>query len=135
MMKHIIPFFLLFLLAYACKKENCPWPNTIVSGTVVDDSTKLPIESAEVTLERWVCKESSWFSPGCDKEEYIFIKKTLTDGSGNFSFEFCKNKKRRYNLSVKKEGYWTNNVLKSPGFRMNIDEFLNTNRIISLTPQ
>ena len=140
-MKNIFFFCLLilftsFLLALsACRPENGPWPDTIVTGTVVDTSMK-PIEGATFTLLR---REYKYNGLGGTGYNDIEVKNVQTDANGYFKLSFCRNHDRvyiekvGYAFYIRKNGYAP--CFKCPPFDNAIDTFLESDRILKLIRQ
>ena len=128
-----ISFLALFfgIALGACKPEDGPWPDTIVTGTVVDTSM-ISIEGAAFTLFR---REITTDFLGATDWKDVEIKNVQTDANGYFKLSFCMMhyhtpdiSEVHYVFDVKKNGYQSI-------YRRDINKFLSTDRVLAITPQ
>lgn len=99
----IITFFVIAIAGffYSCKKDK----NKItINGAVYDPDIKTYVSNAHVTIS------SIRISSGVYNSNYTDIATTITDGSGNFSFEFDKEKSAAYRFYIFKDNYFDNTI-------------------------
>ncbi|CAN5437216.1 hypothetical protein BH10BAC1_BH10BAC1_00650 [soil metagenome] len=96
-MKRIYFFFFIILLASAsCGKLR----KEVISGVLIDDSTKVTLSGVEVNLY-------SYHDYSISNAE--LRKSTTTDSKGNFKISYnLRNREGPYALSIIKSGYYWN---------------------------
>jgi len=92
-----LAFILFSGIIPSCKKDK----NKInINGSVYDPNSKATVSGVTVTIS------SSKITNGYYNSNYTDIATTTTDGSGNFSFEFQKDKSAGYRIYIAKSNYF-----------------------------